>query len=91
VNVKIIDGTHVFVTLSKRNLETLTKMVTLNVGVPRLVRSCENGLGLVVDVEQNEYHYNGDPERKAPMGIGPEHVPPVRIVGSLLPLEPEGV
>lgn len=65
------------ITLSRRNLETLLRMLDCNVAVPRLKRLVADDIGLFVTAEENEEHYDSNdrqPEVRGIRGIGPEHI-----------------
>jgi hypothetical protein len=57
-----VSDTLVHISLSRRNVETLLKMVDGNVGEPTLNRTVEGGVALVVTVQSDEDHYAGRPE-----------------------------
>lgn len=68
MNASMVENS-VLVSLSRRNLETLIKMLDQRVGMPSLVRRTESGIILRVRAEENDEHYG---ERKP--GKGPEDV-----------------
>jgi hypothetical protein len=67
--VAIVDN-HVFVRLSRRNLRQLGAIVQ-EPGVPNryLVRNDETGRSLVVQVEDDEKHYEGRDPGPSPAGL----------------------
>lgn len=64
------------ITLSRRNLQTLLKMLDLRVGQPILRRGLDDGSVLVIKAEEDEVHYQA-PERgtsQGKMGDGPDDI-----------------
>jgi len=60
---------HVVVTLSRRNLETLIKMLDHKTGIASLKRLTDEGV-LLVRAEEDDEHYADRDTR----GIGPEDI-----------------
>lgn len=62
-------NTRAYVSLSRRNLETLIKMLDQKTGIASLSRRTESGITVLVQAEENAEHYQG----RTP-GFGPEDV-----------------
>jgi hypothetical protein len=60
-----VNGPHVWVTLSRRNLEHLTTMLDMGVGSPTLSRRDGDTI-IHVHVEENDVHYR---DREAGPGV----------------------
>lgn len=69
MNIIANDEGRVAVTLSRRNLETLIKMLDRKTGISAIRRQTESGTSVWVHAEENDAHY-GEPVP----GIGPEDV-----------------
>jgi hypothetical protein len=72
MDIRYITPQAVKITLSRRNLETLLKMLDANVGTTALHRSVKfspDDLKLIVQAEENEHHYGA----RVP-GVGPEDI-----------------
>lgn len=70
----------VTISLSRRNLETLLKMLDLKVGMPHLRRQVGGGI-LTIHAQENEEHYASqerNEEARGRMGVGPEDLPDIR-------------
>lgn len=69
--MNIVDNTDgfLYITLSRRNLETLMKMLDTGAGMSGLQRRIDANTLLVVQAEENADHY----KERTP-GIGPEDV-----------------
>ena len=78
MNLRQTDNDVISVTLSRRNLNTLLKMLDMKVGYPSLHRLVDSsGTILKVTAEEDAEHYNSqdrNAEARGEMGQGPEHV-----------------
>lgn len=74
------DG-EIVISLSRRNLETLTKMLDAGVGMPHLIRRVSDELVLEVRSQEDAEHYNSEDRDaivRGRMGIGPDLKTPPR-------------
>jgi hypothetical protein len=70
-------GPTIRITLSRRNLDTLIRMLDVQVGNPTLKRIVADDIHLYVTAEEDAEHYDSNdrqPEVRGVRGIGPEHV-----------------
>lgn len=77
MNLRTNTENHIHITLSRRNLETLTKMLDRAVGITALHRVVSDDCTLVVQAEEDKDHYESKDrheDQRGRMGIGPEDI-----------------